>query len=102
MTTFLGGESIAGGKLKEAGTIHWMSPNTATNETNFTALPGGYRQTGDGQYIAFRSSGRFWTSTIESLEYNFVYSRNMTYSVTVLSRYYNYREKGLSVRCIKD
>ena len=51
LRTYLGGEEIAGGKLKETGTTHWTSPNTdATNQTGFTALPGGGR----------RSNGEFF------------------------------------------
>jgi uncharacterized protein (TIGR02145 family) len=44
LATYLGGAGIAGRKLKETGTAHWGIYNvSATNETGFTALPGGYR-----------------------------------------------------------
>ena len=44
LATYIGGQEVAGGKLKESGITHWLDPNTgATNATGFTALPGGYR-----------------------------------------------------------
>lgn len=63
LADFLGGTSDAGGKLKETGTTHWDSPNTgATNETGFTALPGGYRRY-DGKFGDFGSYGTLWSAT---------------------------------------
>ena len=52
LVTYLGGASIAGGKLKESGTTHWVTPNTgANNETGFIALPGGRREHPSGALI---------------------------------------------------
>jgi uncharacterized protein (TIGR02145 family) len=57
-----GGEIAAGGKLKEAGTSNWIAPNTgATNVSDFTALPGGYRFS-NGTYLGFGEIGYFWSS----------------------------------------
>ncbi|MCX6238839.1 MAG: fibrobacter succinogenes major paralogous domain-containing protein [Bacteroidia bacterium] len=58
--SFVNGEC---GKLKEAGTTHWYSPNKyATNETGFTALPGGARSY-DGSFSGISYLGTWWTST---------------------------------------
>ena len=63
LTDYLGGTSVAGGKLKETGTTHWASPNTgATNETGFTALPGGGRGY-DGTFFNIGGYGTWWSAT---------------------------------------
>jgi uncharacterized protein (TIGR02145 family) len=60
---YLGGGEVAGGKLKETGTTHWESPNTgATNETGFTALPGGFRNY-DGNFLNIGYNGLWWSAT---------------------------------------
>ncbi len=53
-----------GNKLKETGTTHWTTPNTgATNETGFTAIPGGYRGNGDpGTFDNIHITGNWWSS----------------------------------------
>lgn len=89
-----------GGKLKEAGTEHWWSPNTgATNESGFTALPGGHR-TADGIYDYMGVWAYFWTST----EYGSLVSwyRHLNYQFSKVGRYRYLNEYGSSVRCVKD
>ena len=99
---FLGYE---GGKLKEVGTSHWDSPNGgATNETGFTALPGGMCN-GYTSPWDFRSIGTFgywWTTTDQSNDgYSYrtlmLMSLNSTFNVSG-----NIKTDGLSVRCIKN
>ncbi len=63
LTTYLGGESVAGGKMKSIGTAYWNSPNTgATNESGFSVLPGGCRSN-DGSFNDIRLYAFFWSAT---------------------------------------
>lgn len=103
----IGYESFTAGlKLKESGTTHWSSPNTgASNETGFTALPGGYRN----NMAEFFSIGKAcsWWSSKESTPGNFVYSWYGWYIYMKNNDSYvggsNYDKiEGRSVRCIKD
>jgi uncharacterized protein (TIGR02145 family) len=99
LTTFLGGEDVAGGKLKAKGTTYWLSPNNASNESGFSALPGGYRDvTGQFEYIGH--SGWWWTST-ELDEWSY-WVRFMAFSHTMTVRTFLFSTSGLSFRCIKD
>jgi uncharacterized protein (TIGR02145 family) len=102
LTTYLGGSSIAGGKLKESGFTHWSSPNTgATNETGFTALPSGYRYN-DGNFYVKGANIFLWSSTDYSSTYAFY--RSLFYLDSNVGRNIdgNFKHYGYSVRCIKD
>lgn len=100
LINYLGGEKMAGGKLKESGTLHWKSPNTdATNETGFSAVASGNRDT----YFIFRYLGSFasWWSSDEyttngAKAFEIIYSGGIIYPNNDLKVY------GLSVRCVKD
>ncbi len=106
LETFLGGRDVAGGMLKEAGTEHWLSPNTgATNESGFTALPGGFRvyhtaPYTTSKYLYIRKNAYFWNSTLGSNNYarcwciNYQYTELISFTRNILY--------GISIRCIKD
>ena len=101
LVDYLGRESVAGGKLKEAGTSHWNSPNTGvTNESGFTALPGGYRHDSTGNYLYVGNRGSFWSSTEGSR--SSAWRRVLTYYNSVVYRYSNNKQNGFSVRCLRD
>jgi uncharacterized protein (TIGR02145 family) len=100
LTTFLGGVSSASGKLKEAGTTHWQSPNEgATNESGFTALPGGERFSNGGFYYN-TERGYWWCSTEE--EASEAWGRTMSSFYSDVNPTFFIKELGLSVRCVKN
>jgi len=101
LSDFLGGEYIAGTKLKESGFSHWNYPNYGTNEVGFAALPGGYRQA-DGKYYYMNSCGFWWSTTRDNIGYPSY--RTMYYDNGNLNLFQlTITEKcGLSIRCIKN
>ncbi len=100
LTDYLGGESVAGGKLKETGTTHWISPNAgATNETGFTALSGG-RRSDNGAFNYMGSLGYWWCATESGT--NNAWEWYMGYGTSEVYRYNNNKVLGLSVRCVRD
>jgi uncharacterized protein (TIGR02145 family) len=107
LSDYLGGTSVAGGKLKECTegscpeSEYWNSPNTgATNESGFTGLPGGYRYYGNGDYGGMGYVGYFWSST--ELNNSTAWNRILSYNTSEIYRNYNYKRSGFSVRCLRD
>jgi uncharacterized protein (TIGR02145 family) len=89
-----------GGKLKEAGTEHWRSPNKgATNEYGFSALPSGVRVV-DGSYNGIGFSVFFWSST--ELDRNHVFIRSLQEDESTIYRYEGLKYHGFSIRCVKN
>ena len=103
LTDYLGGESIAGGKMKEMGTINWNSPNTsATNTSMFTALAGAARYS-DGEFGAIGHDGNWWSSTENNSNSNKAWLRYLVFDQNLAGRSGDQPKKfGLSVRCLKD
>ncbi|MEI7981722.1 MAG: FISUMP domain-containing protein [Bacteroidota bacterium] len=105
LTTFLGGSSVAGGRMKTTGTIEagtglWYSPNTgATNESGFTAVPAGYRYY-FGPFYYIGSHGYWWNSSQPTASSAWAQTLNCSYS-DVFS-FYDFLSSGFSVRCLKD
>jgi uncharacterized protein (TIGR02145 family) len=100
LITYLGGDSVAGGRIKESGTSHWKSPNTgATNESGFTALPGGIYSS-DGKFYDIWNDGRWWSATEESTHNAWYVSTS--YNSGIINRELIYKKLGLSIRCIRD
>ena len=101
LINYLGGDSFAGGKLKELGIKHWQYPNTgATNKYIFTALPGGNRSS-SGIYERYNYFGEWWSSTAPQGSTG-AFSFELIYNKSEINLSYNSFRDGLFIRCIKD
>lgn len=97
---YLGG-ILEGGKLKETGILHWEKPNSgATNESGFTALPGGVRET-DCNFYSLYLGGVWWSSSEDSYHWK-AWVRYLSADGDGVGRIDSQKSKGFSVRCVKD
>jgi uncharacterized protein (TIGR02145 family) len=100
LITYLGDEKDAGGKLKEAGTAYWLSPNNgATNYFGFTALPGGSRNLYE-EFTNIGSEGSWWlgSETFGSIAtcWYIYYNGSLVFGTD------DAKWSGHSVRCLQD
>ena len=100
LAAYLGGNNVAGGRMKEAGTSHWVRPNSgASNTGNFSALPGGLRYH-DGHFHDLGFGGYWWSSTQYSATrgyFIFLFHEDSTFY-----RFDNLKTNGFSIRCLKN
>lgn len=100
LVNYLGGASVAGGKMKETGFAHWYSPNNgATNESGFTALGAG-RLVSNGVFEDIMYYAFIWSSTGELSGDS--WARNMNCIASGIYTLLDWQWYGYSVRCIKD
>lgn len=99
LTYYLGGLSLAGGKMKEAGNTHWNSNVGATNTSGFTVFGGGQRYN-EGSFIQLKNNGRFWSST--NYNNNEAWCRVLNANNIVVDRVFAGKEFSYSIRCLKD
>lgn len=97
LSTYLGGNSVAGGALKEAGFSHWASPNTgATNSSGFTALPNG--RASNGTFIV--NYGAIWTS--DSVSSTTAKEKYLSNTDATFTNSTDDKKSGWYVRLMKD
>jgi len=100
LTTYLGGESVAGGKMKTTGTTYWNTPNTgATNESGFSGLPGGARLGINIGFSGVKNDALFWSATESDFLFLF---RGLLFNSGSVNRSDYFKQGGFSVRCLKD
>jgi len=101
LTDYVGGEDVAGGKMKEVGYEHWSEPNTAAdNSFGFTALPNGIRYSFNGDYVQLTTYSYWWSAT-ESMSASAWYC-HLSYAYEQSDIFDYAKSSGIAVRCVKD
>lgn len=104
LSDYLGGDFVSGGKMKSIGTQYWLSPNTdATNESGFSALPGGFRHHADGTFGNMTYHGYWWSTYDAGIDFAGI--RVLDYNLAWLdggSGGNTPKKDGVSIRCLKD
>lgn len=109
MMRYLGGDGVAGGRIKEAGFTHWDAPNTGDHNGGFNAMGGGYRDYYLGTFNELKVSGQFWSSSsntggpgTNAQMNNVMLAYNSAGNLIHMGSYMNGHTLGYSVRCIKE
>lgn len=93
--------ATSGGKMKEKGTAHWIAPNTgATNESAFSALPGGFRSYSGDPFGNLGGDGYYHSAT--AFDATTMWARYLLNVSADLGRWHYNKGSGMSVRCVKD
>lgn len=101
LVAYAGGDAVAGGKLKETGITHWLTPNTgATNEYGLNTRGGGMRISSSGNFCFFQTHSYCWSSSIAAPTTTYVLI--VYHIISGISIAHTYRGYGLSIRLIKD
>ena len=100
LSTYLGGNSVAGGKMKETGTTYWQSSNTSvTNSSGFSARGSGLRDNAYGTYTLLNLRTWFWVAN--QFDSTRAYYRELATNESV-TIYRTSKKYGMSVRCLED
>lgn len=105
LINYLGGYFIAGGTLKEAGTVHWDSPNYgAFNGSGFSALAAGARipNSYPSDYYYLKVFANFWTASLDKYDSSLGVYQQLNYQLITVSPLTDDKGVGYSVRCLKD
>lgn len=104
LVDYLGGDQSAGSKLKEAGTNNWVFSNKdATNQSGFTGLPAGLRESTDGVFQGQGSFGGWWSATeVSAGPFGATWIRSIHGDTTVVGRSQIFKKDGFTVRCLKN